>query len=170
MNENQTSVYDFKERVNELTFKDRILNEELFNYLNMFTYEEYGLISTDLQACDEIIDAVIARISTSYLSGGEKLTLIKEVTLALERYVVTLNVPCYQLSLYGMTSRVHDKYRAVSQASRAGLHRALDAANLNVEKLTSEVKELKEQLDAKSLQLDEDTLSKAIKQALGIKE
>ena len=170
MNENQTSVYDFKERVNELTFKDRILGEELFNYLNTFTYEEYGLISTDLQACDEIIDAVIARISTSYLSGGEKLTLIKEVTLALERYVVTLNVSSYQVSLYGMISRVHDKYRAVSQASRAGLHRALDAANLNVEKLTSEVKELKEQLDAKSLQLDEDTLSKAIKQALGIKE
>ena len=59
-----------------------------------------------------------------------------------------------------MTSRVHDKYRSVSQASRAGLHRALDAANLNVEKLASEVKELKEQLDAggetATIQLDHD--------------
>ena len=170
MNDNQTSVYDYIECVGQLTLRDRVLSEELFNYLNVFTYEEYGLVSTDLQACDEIIDAIIARISKAGLSGGEKLTLIKEVALALDRYVGVLNVPCYQLSLYGMTSRVHDKYRAVSQASRAGLHRALDAANLNVEKLTSEVKELKEQLDAKSLQLDEDTLSKAIRQALGIKE
>ena len=168
MNDNQNSVYNFVDRVAELTLKDRVLSDELFNYLNIFTYEEYGLVSTDLGACDEIIDAVIARIGKANLSGGEKLTLIKEVALALDRYVGVLNVPSYQLSLYGMTSRVHDKYRAVSQASRAGLHRALDAANLNVEKLIKENIELKEQLENKpGLQLSEDILSKAIKDALG---
>ena len=81
MNDNQNSVYDYIECVGQLTLRDRVLSEELFNYLNVFTYEEYGLVSTDLQACDEIIDAIIARISKSGLSGGEKLSRSTQCTL-----------------------------------------------------------------------------------------
>lgn len=143
----------------EYKVKRKVVNE-LFGFTT-----SYGLI---IAHAERFIHLLVNRINSIKGNTSLRLTLLREVDVALrefrDRY---FNRQC-PMSFIRLTDSVHDEYIRLSNSARGGQGNKLKSCENDVRRLQEENKQLREQLVAKQespVQMDENTI-KALKDFL----